>query len=317
LNNNGGATTIVAKGTPSYSTTPTTNDGMYSTTDDYGTSYYFRGAVNNNWVKFANIYWRIIRINGDNSIRMIYSGTTAPTSSTATVMTGTGTQIGTSYYNNAYMNSMYAGYMYTENDAHGYGTSSTIKTTIDTWYASNLSSYASYLSDSIFCNDRSSYIDSTGTTSGGGTGTNTSYFGSYIRLVTNKNPSLICPTQSDAFTVSDTTKGNAHLTNPIGLITADEISLAGGVFQDNESSTLYNTNYYLYTNQSYFSMTPGHYNDSGTDNTAPPQIFFLSNAGQFYNHPCYLSYGVRPVISLKSTVTATGTGVWNDPYIVQ
>ena len=45
-----------------------------SAPDDYGTSYYFRGNVENNWVKFAGYYWRILRINGDGSIRMIYAG---------------------------------------------------------------------------------------------------------------------------------------------------------------------------------------------------------------------------------------------------
>ena len=117
LLDNGNGTTTVAeakayiegKGIPDFSTTATTNEGMYASDDDYTAttgmkSYYFRGAVDNNWVKFGKdsggnpIYWRIIRINGDGSIRMIYSGTTAPTSSTATVMTGTGTQINATTY---------------------------------------------------------------------------------------------------------------------------------------------------------------------------------------------------------------------------
>ena len=116
INNGGGATTadaaisyIKGKGTPNFANTATTNEGLYKADDDYTAttgmkSYYFRGAVNNNWVKFGkdstgkDIYWRIIRINGDGSIRMIYSGTTKPESSTATVMTGTGTQINATTY---------------------------------------------------------------------------------------------------------------------------------------------------------------------------------------------------------------------------
>ena len=83
---------------------------MYAKEDDYTAttgmkSYYYRGAVDNNWVKFGkdstgkDIYWRIIRINGDGSIRMIYSGTTDPknessvTGSNGVYMTGTGTQL--------------------------------------------------------------------------------------------------------------------------------------------------------------------------------------------------------------------------------
>ena len=64
-------------------TTDETIDGLYSMEDDYGTSYYFRGAVENNYVKFGknssgqNMYWRIIRINGDGSLRIQYDGTQA------------------------------------------------------------------------------------------------------------------------------------------------------------------------------------------------------------------------------------------------
>lgn len=131
------------------------NNSLPSSPDDYGTSYYFTCGKNNNWVKFSNIYWRIIRINGDNSVRMIYSGTTAPTESQAMVMTGNGTQIGNSVFNSNYSDNMYVGYMYTSGELHGYNTSSTIKTYIDNWYSSNLQSNSSVISDAIYCNDRS------------------------------------------------------------------------------------------------------------------------------------------------------------------
>ncbi|HBA37955.1 MAG TPA: hypothetical protein DCY94_04470, partial [Firmicutes bacterium] len=64
-------------GTPTFANVATTDEGVYSMQDDYGTSYYFRGAVENNYVKFGGFFWRIIRINGDGSIRMIYDGTQA------------------------------------------------------------------------------------------------------------------------------------------------------------------------------------------------------------------------------------------------
>jgi hypothetical protein len=306
LNNNGGATTIASKTAPNFSTIAATNEGMYATTDDYGTSYYFRGAVNNNWVSFAGFYWRIIRVNGDGSVRMIYTGSTAPTESQAVVMTGENTMISTTIFNNDNNNNMYVGYMYTSDEVHGYSNNSTIKTLVDTWYTNNLTSYSSKLEDIIYCNDRSPYTGINGETLGGGSGTIETYYGPRIRLITNKAPQLTCPIQSDAFTVSDTTKGNGHLTNPIGLITADELSFAGGLF-NNE-----NNNYYLYVNQKYWTISPCDYYIGSYSSTfmifAPGTITatFSGDAG-----------GVRPVISLKSTITATGTGVWNDPYIVQ
>ncbi len=61
----------------SFDSPATTDEGIFEMEDDYGTSYYFRGAVENNYVKFAGYYWRIIRVNGDGSLRIIYDGTSA------------------------------------------------------------------------------------------------------------------------------------------------------------------------------------------------------------------------------------------------
>ncbi len=221
---------------------------MYAAEDDYTAttgmkSYYFRGAVNNNWVKFGkdstgkDIYWRIIRINGDGSIRMIYTGTTAPTSSTATVMTGTGTQINATTYkfNSSYNNPTYVGYMYTASAQHGNGTSSKIKTAIDNWYKTTTletdATTKSLVSDQIFCNDRSATTSSSGTPgeiSGSMSTSTTYYYGAYVRLITNKSPKLTCPTESDKFTSRKSSMGNKALDYPVGLITADEVAMAGG-----------------------------------------------------------------------------------------
>ncbi len=56
---------------------------LASTEDDYGTSYYFRGAVKNNYVQFANKCWRIVRIVGDGFVKLVLhndntSGATNP-----------------------------------------------------------------------------------------------------------------------------------------------------------------------------------------------------------------------------------------------
>ena len=303
LTNNGGTTAIANKGIPSFSSTSTSNDGMYAATDSYGTSYYFRGAVDNNWVYFAGIYWRIIRINGDNTVRMIYSGTTAPTSSTASYMSGTGTQINATTYsfNDTYSSAEYNGYKYTVGSQHGFDNDSTAKSTVDSWYSSNLTSYADYLADSVFCVDRSVYTDSSGSTAGTGTGTTTQYFGAYVRNRTNKSPILTCPNQSDAFTVSDTTHGNAHLTYPIGLITADEVAMAGAVYSSN------NNYFYLRTNQEYWTLTPYYFSSSAYN-------FTTENTGSFDYERTSNGRAIRPVINIKSTIKCTGNGTYSDPY---
>jgi hypothetical protein len=179
LLSNGGTDSIAAKGTPNFANVATTDEGMYAAPDDYGTSYYFRGAVSNNWVKFAGFYWRIVRINGNNTVKLVYSGTTAPTEAQKVVMTGTGTQIGTSAFNSSYNDNMYVGYKYESGNVHGLTTNSTAKTTIDSWYSSNLASQASKIADVVYCNDRS--IDSTDCDGNGGTtgvGTGQLHYGS-------------------------------------------------------------------------------------------------------------------------------------------
>ena len=101
-------TNISAKGTPDFSKTATADEGLFTADDDDGASYYYRGAVRNNYVSFAGFIWRIIRQNGDGSIRLIYSGK-------STSDTGEATTIGKSQFNGKYWDPTYVGYKYNEN----------------------------------------------------------------------------------------------------------------------------------------------------------------------------------------------------------
>ena len=352
INNGGGATTVDAainyikgKGTPNFANTATTNEGMYAAEDDLGTSYYFRGAVNNNWVKYGkyekdtyytydsnyqsyifvescnknsqcykiaskddDMYWRIIRINGDGSIRMIYSGTTAPTSSTETVMTGTGIRINTGDFNNPYENPSYVGFMYTVGEQHGNSTSSTVKITMDNWYAFTMLNYDNLIAEQIFCNDRSATTSTSGTPGeiNGSMTESLYYYGAYVRLNTNKNPILICPTEIDKFTAKSSNIGNKLLDYPIGLITADEIAMAGGVYDKT------NYNFYLFTGQDYWSGTPfSFFDDAGCT-----MEFIVSSLGKFVGSYVSNREDVRPVISLSKDVKLSGDGTYNNVYTV-
>ena len=301
------ANNSVNSGTPNFSQVATTNKGVYKTQDDWGDSYYFRGAVTNNWVKFAGYYWRIIRINGDGSIRLIYNGT-----STAT--TGESTQIGTSTFNSSYNDNAYVGYMYGSTGASSYAAThantnnSTIKEVLDNWYQTNIASkgYGNKVStEAGFCGDREPSTSSSTSNGSGGTGTTTTYYGGYIRLVNStKSPTLKCKNSSDLYTVSGSGKGNKALSNPVGLITADEISIAGGLYTRNNSS------YYLYTNQAYCTMSPLYF----PSNTA--EVFFVNSDGGIGHSWVNSGYGVRPVINLSADVKITGTGTSDNPYIV-
>ena len=270
LEDNGGINAIKLKGTPDFSKTATTKEGVFMAEDDYGESYYYRGKADN-WVSFAGFYWRIIRINGDGSIRLIYSGT-------KTNNTGDATQIGNSQYNPNYNDEKYADYKI-----------STIKTTVDNWYKANIldKGYDNKIADTGYCNDM--------------TKKNTSDFGAYARLVTNKTPTLKCPNKDNDLL----SKSNNKLTYPVGLLTWDEASFAGATW------TSSNNGFYLYTGKWYWTMTPAAWFGS--------YVFVgrVDSVGGLDGGYVYDSYGVRPVLSLKSEVLVTsGDGTLASPYVI-
>ena len=267
------------------------------------TTYYFAGQVTNNYVKFANKYWRIVRINEDNSVRLIYAGTSA---------SDTAAFINTSQrYNSNTNNSAYVGYMYTASQQHGTGTNSGVKTTVDNWYTSNLSSYSGYISKTaIYCNDRTVRSGRWSATGG------PVLYAAYTRLNENKSPTFVCSNANDRFTASTTT-GNGKLTYPIGLITADEISYAGGLYGSGNSS------YYIAQNASsganfWWTMSPDNFSGFAyvfIVGGRPSVTGTLLTGGVDDANP---PGGVRPVISLKSCVLASGgDGTASNPYTVK
>lgn len=181
---------------------------------------------------------------------------------------------------------------------------STIKKKIDSWYLTNIENagYSSYLSDNIFCNDRS-------ITSGDGFSLNqTTYYGAFTRNYSNKNPSLKCPRKVDQFTVvSGETLGNGELTYPVGLLTIDEAAFAGGKYD-----TL-NQSFYLYTGQSFWTMSPSNFSSW----SAVASEWSLYSDGRLgYNWASHAN-GVRPVINLTSEILVTGgNGLATSPYTI-
>ena len=385
-------TNIKAKGTPDFSKTATTDEGLFMTEDDEGESYYYRGAVKNNYVSFAGFTWRIIRRNGDGSVRMIYSGK-------STSDTGDNVTIGNSEFNSKYWDPTYVGYKYNEdfslhenngttvydwftntqkynygtgytfdqstkkftltgnikeltwNDNHeeivnnqlysclntncnvvykvtGYRntttmvvqpisyssnslltaqtnkTDSPIKTKLDNWYKTNMTSYTSKLADETFCSDRS--ISS-------GTGYKTdsyTFYGAYNRLQDNKKPSLKCSQNNDKFKMSNE---SAKLDYPVGLILADEVALAGGRSYYNGAYSS-NSNYYLYNGKYYWALSPSYFISKGSH----AYVWCVMPSGSL--NPWYYvaySHGVRPVINIKADTTITkGDGSSINPFVL-
>ena len=301
--------------------------GIYKAEDDLGTSYYFRGAVDNNYVKFANFYWRIIRINGDGTIRMIYAGTSAH----ANGEDETDSHIGETAYNSSSTDNTYVGYMTgstgatTYASAHSNTNNSTIKGVIDTWYKTNIEDkgYSSYVADAIYCNDRSiandsatnsmlTKVDSSYINTGLGYGTNTTAYGGFKRNWVDHTPSLKCPNNNDKFTKSSTL-GNGKLTYPVALITSDEIVYAGGsVYNYNTSSYITNTEFYLHTPFYYYwTMTPWAFADEYSNVDA------WDNAGSNLDgRIVYDTNAARPTVSLNSGAITGGSGTMSNPFTV-
>ena len=376
---------ITAKGIPDFSKTATTDEGLYMTEDDDGTSYYYRGAVKNNYVSFAGFIWRIIRQNGDGSVRMIYAGK-------KTNDIGDATTIGNYPFNNDFYDCTFIGYKYnTEfsldtnnnitsytwfvtNKKYDFGTSytfdestkkiklagdikqltwednhdeivsnnlysylnsrgniiykitgyssdsimlvqpisygstsydsattntkdSNIKTVIDKWYKNNILNYSSYLADEIFCNDRSVW---TGT--GYKIDSNTMYE-TYNRLKSN-TPSLKCQQDNDKFKLSNI---SAKLDYPISLITADEVTIAGGAYNKTNNS------YYLYNGKFFWTLSPSRFDSL---HSTIDMWHLRENGNLNPDYDVTVNFiGVRPVINLKADVKiSSGDGTSIAPF---
>ena len=373
--------------------------------DAYGDSYYYRGNVTNNYVLFAGKYWRIIRYNGDGTVRVIYDGTSAHANGEDSEDRG----IGTSEFNDKRYDNAYVGYMYGNRDGiveqstqystsyyantrtyyiakeysynastdrftlkdpiavlgnsmtsdyigyytfnwtsssdsrHlinkitsvtagssratigysyvSYGTtskdkaqtntnSSNIKVYLDTWYENNIkgTTYEQYVKDNLFCNDRSLSINTPSGYSNKGYGTEKTAYRLYnfANSSYNNKMMLTCPQKNDAFTVNDTSKGNGALTYGIGLVTTDEVVLAGG-WRDS------NSNYYLYNGYYSWTMSPYYFNGEDAGER------YVFSDGRAYdnsgvNGEVIGNGAARPVFNLSSEILKNGSGTASDPY---
>ena len=302
----------------------TTEALLASTVDDYGTSYYFRGAVKNNYVEFANKCWRIVRVGGDGSVKLILHNdntakaanpcSSANNSTNAAFARYSGTTY-TSAFNTNYNDNAYIGFMYGQAGASDYASAhantnnSTILTNLETWYTNNLKDYADKIVDTVWCNDKTNVTDTTFdpwgyTPNGLGYGTNITYYGATQRLVSNSDsaggtgPSLKCNGEL------------SKITSKVGLITADELAFAG------YAGGLANSTTYLQENATsdyWWSLSPvGFFGGDGA------HVWAVNGGFGLFNYFIVdFSGGVRTSISIASSTTISrGTGTSEDPYII-
>ena len=319
---------------PTSETTTETERVLNSAPDDYGTSYYFRGNVLDNNVTFAGKNWKIVRINGDGSVRLVLDGSA-----------------GNSAFNTNADDNAYVGYMYgltgqtssninqcvklnsegtaaevdttntteetcvaagnkwapTAYDAtHTNVVSSTIKTNLESWYKINIvdTNNTEYIAENMFCNDK---ILESGT----GIGKEYTFYNG------NKSISLECAKGANnaysRFTsknnTSDTTtkgvKVNKDLTYPVGLLSYSEVKYAG--LNSNKTYYLYNSS----ITSSWWLSSPDYCNGSNVRE-------LTLTAATFSNSMVYTSLAFRPSINLKASVLINGgDGTSSNPYTVK
>ena len=298
----------------------TTEALLASTEDDYGTSYYFRGAVKNNYVEFANKCWRIVRITGNGSVKLVLhnDNTTGAANPCSSVNNSTNAAFarysGSAYnsaFNSSYNDNAYVGFKYgtvgssTYEATHANTNKSTILTNLETWYTNNLKDYADTIADTVWCNDKTNVTDTTFDPwslkpNGLGYAKNVTYYAAFQRLISKSGsaggtgPSLKCNGEL------------SKITSKIGLITADEIAFAGSIFGN------YNRSTYLQENTGttrWWSLSPVDFRGS---NARVWRVY----SGGLDSLDVNNNVGLRPVISLISSTSVTGDGTSENPYKV-
>lgn len=265
LEQNGGLDLIKSKAVPDFSNVATTAEGLYQTIDEDGTSYYFRGAAQNNYVEFAGMVWRIVRINGDETIRLILQDSIPDVE-----------------YNTTRNDLIYAGYTYIKNEVTE---NSNMKSVLETWYQENIVNQNSdqYVAFSRFCNDTNNYLEAYHY-----------YYSPTRRLIDAREPVLTCDSMEEQY--------GGMYRYKIGLLTADEASLAGVVLnQENQSI-------YLNNGTDFYTMTPSDFSNYSV------YMLTIKASGALGDTAINQKKGLRPVLSLKASTVVTGDGTKENPY---
>ena len=223
-----GLTSNGVKNYPISETTTSEENGIWETEDDYGTSYYFRGDVDNNNIVFAGFNWKIIRINGNGSLRLLLNYT-CPYYDDEGYCGSYDLDYAYDYEDKSFQ---YVGYMHGINDLDNIESvdeniyDSTIKIALDNWYEENIVNYgfsSKVENDVVYCNDRSIFniLNNALPTPDDEPITNKlikiTY--NYYDRISKQSPTLICSQiEKDGFSVNVASKGNKKLKYPIATM---------------------------------------------------------------------------------------------------
>lgn len=293
----------------------TANEGVRTSPDDYGTSYYYRGNINNNYVEFANMCWRILRVTGNGDIKLVlYNGNAEsvnnPCSNVKSVYApfsyykmGSSTNYHYKAFNSLDTGYVYTGFMYgPETDITVNSTDSIALSSLKGFYDQFLRKYNSMIADTIYCGDKS------GTTA------------SNVLSRIYRSPTLTCPAdakggKAGSYTATDIVNGNGKLRGndgygskpyKIGLLSADEVAFAGLTTSSANTSTFLG---YSAEGDTYWTM-------SSAGNVSPYEVFFVKDGTSIDYDILTERHYIRPVIALLSSTKVTGSGTKTDPFVV-
>lgn len=228
--------------------TAISNEGLIASQDEVGSVYYFRGNIENNYVLFADMLWRIVKINSDSTVKLALDSEL---------------DVFEKYYD--------------EEDNYEF-ISSNVYTSLTDWYELYLTYYDSLISETGYCNDFSI------------SNSEKQIYGAYNRIVNSLGASFDCV--------------DSEMNLKIGLLNADELVYAGATVSE------INTDFYLYSEKNYYTMTSAVMNNNG-------YFPFVIKKGQItYNTLGNTYNAVKPVINIIKNTYVKGDGSLENPYII-
>ncbi len=282
------------------------------TEDDYGVSYYYKGHVQDNFINFAGKCFRIVRIQGDGSVKIILDDNENECQNSTGIESTTyeGEIAGSIGQEKAFIGKTMYGYKMEdnayrfdyENNAGGKANNVTgAKQMIDDWINNISESDKSKLKTEEWClgNQNKWYSDNTWEETTEFEGENDGVRSeSYKKILNNENIDLKCGEESD------------RVTDLGGLLTAEEVELAGP-FKDVKGWKSYLWIDFLNEKNLWWLATPARRYYKGDS------AFRLYGSSFHVFGDVYNIYNVRPVVVLSSMIKITGgDGTHENPYTV-
>ena len=312
-----------------YQETPTTTPGqaistetektLSKTQDDYGDSYYYRGNVVDNFVNYAGMCWRIVRIQGDGSIKLILASELSCSDTNVTTTSGyatdgaagvQGTKLSATY---GYKNVVVGSKTYKIDDYINSAADATnnARTKLNTWLERKITKDTdkALLKDENWCigdrttaYDYSTYALKTETAEELINAGTSFYYSAGKRIWNTKTPTLKCDGNKE--------KDGEIDTNKVGMLTQDEVAFAGATGSSNST-------YYLNKNATsnwWWALSPSGFSVGGSR----VDSFNVYDLGYLYYDRVYSTNGsLRVAVSLtSSTKIISGDGTVNNAYTV-